>query len=231
MLLTTIRTAFTDRFTSETVDQSRLTRLIASAVSEYSRYNPRLRSTTLSTVADQVEYNLPSDCLWVLECYWWPMGEMFAELRAGAEQAYILQHPSRYHMVSDRVIDDINQSEHIQRTIARWEQRNKILVLGAEPSAGGTDDIALVYAAKHEINAGSTGYDTLPDEDLAIMADLTLSIYLQSRSAELALEPDWAEGLQRVTHHFASANLQAVIVQLRQALEGKYGGSVMGLVR
>jgi len=185
----------------------------------------------MSTVADQAEYDLPDACMWVLECNWWPVGQLFAELRAGAEQAYILNKPSRIHMPSDRVIDDINQSAHIQRMKGTWEQRNRTIVIFPTPTAVGDEDLEIVYAALHIINDAALGYDTLPDEDLSILADLTLATYLQGRATEIALQPDYAEGLQRVTKSSMSGNLTEMIRQLRKGVEGKYGGVGVAVAR
>jgi len=166
----------------------------------------------------------------VLECYWWPTGELFAELRAGAEQAYVLQRPARVHMPSERVIDDINQSAYLSRIIGEWEQRNDTVSITPKPSAS-DDDILLVYAASHLINATATGYDTIPDEDLDIVADLTLAAYLKSRAVELALEPDYAEGIQKITKHFLPGNIANVVKELHRGIEGKYGGTGLAVVR
>ena len=227
MLLTDIQTAVTDRLTTETIVTARLNRFIAAAVREYSRYNPIISSTMLSTVSDQAEYDLSAlNCMQVLECYWWPIGQLFAELRAGAEQAYIMRQPYRYHMPSERVINDINQEAHISRLVGHWELRNQnTLVIYPTPTAASDEDLEIVYTSAHALNVGGTAYATIPDEDLDILADLTFALYLQARISEAALEPDYAEGLQRITTHFIGPNLQAAIRMLKQGVEGKYSGS------
>lgn len=231
MLLSTIREAVIDRFTTETIETERLNRFIASAVREYSRFNPRILGATMTTIADQATYDLPDACLWVIECYWWPIGELFAELRAGAEQAYVITKPSRLHMPSERIIDDINQEAHISRLLGHWEQRNDTIVVFPEPTAAADEDLEIVYAAEHVINVGGTGYDTIPDEDLDIIADVTLASYLQARSTEVVLEADYAEGLQRVTKRFIPGNIRATINELRSAMLGKYGGPGVAIAK
>ena len=233
MLLTTLRTAITtDRLTTETISQERSDRLIASAVREYSRYAPIKSSTTITTVADQEEYDLSDlNCLWVLECQWWPAGQLFAELRSGAEQVYIPSEPSRYHMPSERVINDINQSALIKAMRGTWEQRNQTLVVFPTPSVASSESLEIVYAALHVLNDAETGYDTIPDEDLDIVADLATAVYLQASMSERALESDYAEGLQRVTAHFIPANLRQTIKELRQGVKDKNGGTGVGVLR
>jgi len=233
VLITVIRTAVTtDRITTETIATECLDRMIANAVREYSRYNPVVASTKISTIADEEEYDLSAlNCLWVLECDWWASGQLFAEMRAGAEQMYLLNRTSRYHMPSDRVIDNINQSAHIRATKGTWVQRNKTLIIFPTPASAGDDDLEIVYAALHVLNTAEDGYDTLPDEDLDIIADLTTAVYLQARMNESALEADYAEGLQKLTAHFIPGNLLATTQRLHRGVEGKYGGSGIAIAR
>jgi len=233
VLLTTIRTAITtDRITTETIATERLDRMIATAVREYSRYAPIIDSTFITTVADQTEYNLEAlNCLWVLSCLWWPVGQLFAELHAGAEQVYILNKPSRYHMPSERIIDNINQSAHIHAMQGFWEQRNQTLVISPAPTTAATDNLEITYAALHVLNADETGYDTIPDEDLDILADLATANYLQARMSEIALEADYAEGLQKLTVHYVPGNLRETIKVLRQGVKEKYGGTGVAIAR
>jgi len=134
-------------------------------------------------------------------------------------------------MPSDRVIENINQSAHIDAILGQWEQRNETLVIYPEPTATGDEDIDIVYAAYHVLNDGASGYDTIPDEDLDIMADVTLALYLRARAAEIALEPDYAEGLQRVTKRNIPGNLRDTVRELRKGLIGKYGGQGGAVVK
>jgi len=229
MLTADIVQAFTDVITTETVADARLSRFIAKAIDYYSRYNGIITATTLDIVEDQTIYALPSDCLTVLSCYWWPMGEMFAELRAGAEQAFMLNQPSRYHLISERVIDDINQGEYIDRVVGYWEQRNKTIYIAPEPTANDSDGIVLLYAAKHSLNDAGDGYDYIPDEDLQIVCDLVVAEFLGSKSAEIAFEPDYSEGQSRVTKHFIPKALREHITMLRNSVRDKYGASAVAV--
>jgi len=222
VLIADIAQAFTDLVTTETVVSARLNRFIAKAVDYYSRYNPITTATEIDIVADTTIYNLPADCLTVISCYWWVMGEMFAELRAGAEQAFMLYRPVRYHLISERIIEDINQEQYIGRVVGYWEQRNKTIYIAPEPTAADEDGLVLLYAAKHAINAGGDGYDDIPDEDLAIVADLVVAEFLGSKSAEMIWEPDYSEGQSRVTKHFIPKHLREHITTLRNGVRDKY---------
>jgi len=222
VLIADIAQAFSDLITTETVASLRLNRFIAKAVDYYGRYNPVKTVTELDVVADQTIYNLPADCLTVISCYWWPMGEMFAELRAGAEQAFMLYRPVRYHLISERIIDDINQGEYIGRVVGYWEQRNKTIYIAPEPTANDTDALVLLYAAKHSLNVGGTGYDDIPDEDLGLFTDLVIAEFLGSKSAEMVWEPDYSEGQSRVTKHFIPKQLREYVSLLRDGVRDKY---------
>jgi len=134
-------------------------------------------------------------------------------------------------MPSERVIDNINQEAHIKALQGTWEQRNQTLVIFPEPTAAGTTDLEIVYAAEHVLNDDEDGYDTIPDVDLDIIADLTTATYLQARMTEISLEPDYAEGLQRLTTHFLPSNLRETIRALRQEVKSKYGGTGRAVAR
>jgi len=222
VLIADIAQAFTDLVTTETVVSARLNRFIAKAVDYYNRYNPIITATELDVAADTTIYDLPADCLTVISCYWWPMGEMFAELRAGAEQAFMLYRPVRYHLISERIIEDINQGEYIGRVVGYWEQRNKTIYIAPEPTAADEDGLVLLYAARHVLNDDDDGYDYIPDEDLGLLTDLVVAEFLGSKSAEMAWEPDYSEGQSRVTRHFIPKHLREHITTLRYGVRDKY---------
>jgi len=222
MLLTEITQRFNDMITTEVVAADRLNRFISAAVDYYSRYNPIITAMTIDVVEDQTLYDLPSDCTTVISCYWWPLGELFAELRAGAEQTFMLHRPARYHLISERIIDDITQGAYLERVVGYWEQRNKQIYVAPEPTVADEDGLVLLYAAKHSLNADGTGYDNIPDEDLGIFTDLVLAEFLGSKSAEVAWEPDYSEGQSRVAKHFIPKQLREHITALRNGVRDKY---------
>jgi len=229
MLIADIAQAFTDIITTETVVAARLNRFIANAVDYYSRYNPLITATEIDVESETTIYDLPSDCLVVISCYWWPMGELFAELRAGAEQAFMLYRPVRYHLISERIIEDIDQGEYLGRVVGYWEQRNKTIYIAPEPTANDTDGLVLLYAAKHQLNDDADGYDDIPDEDLYIVRDLVIAEFLGSKSAEMVWEPDYAEGQSRVTKHFIPKHLREHVTELRNGVRDKYSASAIAV--
>jgi len=231
--LTTLRQALTeDRITTETITDARADRAIASAVREYSRYNPRVLSVTLSTIANQAEYSLAAySALGVRDAFWWPGGSITAELLSGSEQVLSAPDEVRYHMPSDRVINNINQSALIAGRRGRWELNGQSLKIFPTPTSNGTDDLEVWYTALHLINAGGTGYDTIPFEDQDIVADLSAANYLRGRLAEMAMEADYAEGAQSITKHYTPANIAAAIAVFTQSARAKYNDSGLAVVR
>ena len=167
----------------------------------------------------------------VLDCFWWPGGNITAELLSGSEQAFVAPDPVAYHQPSNRLINDINQSAQIKSLRGTWEQRNRTIVLFPKPSVAGTDDIVVIIGALHILNVTYSRYDTIPDEDLDIIADLTTASYLSARASEMALEPDYKEGLQSITRHFAVSSIREAITLLNSGLLAKYGGGSVAVVR
>ena len=232
MNLTTIRQAFTDRFTTEIVAEAKLDRFIAAAIRQYSRYNPVVTKVTLSTVAEQAIYDLSAyNVLMVLDCFWWPGGNITAELLSGSEQAFVAPDPVAYHQPSNRLINDINQSAQVKSLRGTWEQRNQTIMLYPEPTIAGTNDLTVIIGALHILNITYSRYETIPDEDLDIIADLTIANYIVSRASELALEPDYQEGLQRMTRHFAVSNIRSAIEMLEHGVVAKYGSGSVAVVK
>jgi hypothetical protein len=107
--------------------------------------------------------------------------------------------------------------------------RNKKLCLSPIPTASGTV-VPVEYARAHGINAGLTGYDSIPDDDLEIIRDLVVAEIVHSRMVQHSIEPDYVEGLQTVTKRFVPGNARQAIQELRSACIAKYGASVVAAV-
>lgn len=222
MRLLGLRTAIQDRYTTESMNIGALDRFIAAAVRFYSRYNPYIKTTTVTTVSNQQKYDLPSDCVDIVDAEWYPLGELYAELQAGAEQIYLLQphRKYRFHQPSDRIIDDIERNAYADRVTGRWEQENKQLVLWPEPTSAGTE-VTVIYTSQHVLSSGA--YSTIPNEDFDLLVNLVFAEILSARGFEMAIEPDYSEGLQRTTKRFVPGNTRIAVRELRQEVIDKYG--------
>ena len=226
MLISAIRTVVRDRWAS--IGITKFARLAASAVRYYSRWNPRVVEATLTTVAGQQFYDLPSGCIGVRRAYWHPSGSPYSTVWANREAIFSLRQPERYFLPSERVIEDINDEAYEHALAGHWEflSGQGQLSITPEPTVAGTE-IAIVYYAEHQINDGATGYDTIPDEDLDIMANLVLAQVIEAEVLAASVSPDYAEGLERQTFRFIPGNAGQVVSDLRRSVRGKYGGATV----
>ena len=232
MDLTDIYTAVRDRLTTESFTASQLNKMIAAGVREYSRWNPLMVDYTFQTEAADNEYDLPDDCLFVLDCWWFPSGELLDE---GEEEDVLslgtLTSLSPYNFPSHRVIDDINKEAANRAARGQWESEkgSRVIKLFPEPTEAGSD-VDIRYASPHVLNEAEDGYDTVPDEDLEILADLVVARHLETRAAEMALEPDYQLAMQRETFRSVPRNAVMMAEQLREGVRQKYGGSGAALI-
>ncbi len=229
MLISSVRLVVLDRW-STSIDTSKFARLVASAMRYYSRWNPRVVETTLTTVADQQFYDLPSGCIGVREAYWHPSGSPYSTVWANREAIFSLRQPERYFLPSERVIEDINEEAYEHALTGRWEflSGQGQLCITPEPTVAGTE-FPVVYYAEHQINAGATGYETIPDADLDILANLVLAEVIEAEVLVASVSPDYAEGLERETFRFIPSNAGQVVSDLRRSGRGKYGGATVGV--
>jgi len=224
MDLATIQQAVRDDW-PETLTTTVLDRRIAAAVREYSRYNPRALSTTLTTVADQAAYTIsvtpPVNGIWFA---FYALSETSVDISEALEA--LLRQPTRYGLTSQYVIEDIKEAAHIGAITGDWEwwPGTSQLVLDPTPTASGLT-VYVTYWTGHVLNTGGTAYATIPDADLNILVDLTLAELLTKPQLEAATSPDYAEGSERVTTHFMGANIAQTIDRLRSGLIAKYGGT------
>ena len=223
MLVSDIVEAVEDQFTTETIDAERLGRLAGLAVKYYSRYNPFEKAGTLSLVADKQDYDLAADCILVRDVDYWPAGEVFGVLRTEEE---LVGGQQRYHFPSDQVIINIERTALVDRQGPRWEQIGSRKVR-LHPAPTAVDTIDYQYYAVHALSADGKEYATVPDEDLEIIRDLALAEVIGSRGLEVTIEPDYAEGLQRVTKGRIPENVRVAVSKLRQGVRDKYGSGVV----
>jgi hypothetical protein len=229
MLLTDIRTAVRDRLTTEDFTTTQLGKMIAAGVTEYSRWNPVMVDDDFDTVAEQNEYDLPDDCLFVADCWWFPGGDIWDEDEAitPASAASL----NDYNFPSHQVIDDINQEAANRVARGQWESErgSRVIKLFPEPGESGLD-VDFRYASPHVLNVGGTGYDTVPTEDLEILVDLIMARHLETRGMEASLEPDYQLAMQRETFRNIPKNTLMFAEQLREKVRQKYGGSGAALI-
>lgn len=230
MLLTTIRQAIADLYTSETFTATKLNRFIALAVNYYSRYNPIPTDYSFTTVADDNNYDMPTGCIGIQKVIYPAISISNISANYGTDFTR-LQHSPVYNEPSLYVIGDINEGAYIDQYKGHWEYRavGNDLIIDPTPAAGTI--VNVTYWKKHTLNGGSTGYDNIPDEDLEIIASLTLAQIMESKALEASLEPDTQEGLEKITVHFIAGTAYSTIDNLRAKVTEKYGaGSAVSTV-
>ena len=223
MLITDISLGVQDLYGK--VNATALNRHIAAAVREYSRWNPRILETTLTTILNTTLYSLASvsNLIGVKDVRYLPEGVYTTESYLLSENVFLSAQPERYHIWSQRVIDDIEQAERIGRLAGQWYYRRATneLKLADNPSAG--DTITLFYYASHVLNGTSTGYDTIPSDDLDIIIDLTLARIYRGLALTAAGQPDYREGQESESFKNVATNIESEIARLKSGVVQKYG--------
>ena len=231
MLLTAIREAVRDVYTTETYTDAQLDRRIASAVRFYSRWNPEIVEYEFDTVADQQYYTLPTACMqdYIERVEYWPTGGISMELNAADEYAFEDPSDYTYDLYSERIIDDIKQQQYISRIVGHYSIDNNQIALWPVPSGG--DVTVTVYYGSVHVTSGVDPletYATIPAEDLDIIRDLTLAQIIQGKGVEFSVEPNYAEGLQRTTKSNIPKNVNATVRALRSECQQKYTRVMVG---
>jgi len=226
MELESIRQAVYDVYAEADADVAKLDRLIAAAVRYYNRWNPLVSDTTLTTVSDQETYDCPDGCTGVVKCVWWPKGEPLYTYTGITAASDI---PTRYRRIlpTERMIDEINRDFERRSGQGYYEYRanQNQLILSPPPSIDG-QTIYLIYRSPHMLNEEGTGYDTIPEEDLSLLRDLTLAEILQAEQVDSAMDIAWAIGLVQETPQSRLPALRQAIKEYRLGVANKYGESV-----
>ena len=226
MLLTAIREAVRDVYTTETFTDIQLDRRMASAVLFYSRWNPYIKEHSFDVVDEQQYYDLPSDCMYdyIERVDYWPSGGISLELSAASDYAFGSPDDEyTYDLYSQRVMADIRQSEYIRRIEGSYFIDNN--QIGLRPVPDGTEvTVYVYYGAAHVVTGLLTlrAYATIPYEDVNVIRDLTLAEIVGGKGLEFSVEPNYAEGLQRTTKSNIPRNVRATVVQLQAGCIAKY---------
>lgn len=203
---------------------------LAAAVTEYSRWNPRILEGTIATIANTSLYSLATftGLSGIKEVRYFEGYTVGSEVHLTQENVHLASNPERRYLWSQRIIEDIEENESVKaaKGYAYYRQATNQLKLANLPAAGG-DTITIYYYAPHVLNTGGTGYDTIPSEDLNIIRDLVLAEFYQDDSFDAALQPDYKEGQESETFSKVSGNVAGVVDRLRASVAIKYSASVL----
>lgn len=201
--------------------------LIPRAVRLYSEWAGVETDTTITTVADQDEYDLPADCVLVTEVEWWPSSSdvLTGDLVAPAivdttqSQGYGYTRPSEF------IINNANRAAVTKQQRGFWRQKNMdTLVLSPEPTAGGLS-VTVTYQATHARTGSgvSRTYATIPDAHLDAIVLLTEAEYLEARASRASWKDDFRQGASSVERGHVPGNLSRHVARLRQRAQRQLG--------
>jgi hypothetical protein len=193
--------------------------LIPWAVRGYSKHAGVEAETTITTVADQDEYDLPADCVLVVNVEWWPSGTdlLIGDVIAPAIVDTTTAQGYGYTRPSEHLIDNINRAAVIDQLRGYWRQKNAdTLVLDPEPTAGGSS-VTVTYIAEHARTGTGANreYATIPDHHLDVIVLLTKAEYLEALAERSSWKDDYKEGATTITRAHVPGNLRKEASRLR----------------
>ena len=220
MLVSEIMTAVRDIVTVS--DDDELKRRIAAAARDYSRYQPERSLTTIETVDDQEEYDLPANTICVTDVCWYPAGNVI--------DAHSLITPIRSRPTSapddpaNRLIDAISKASDEDAVRGDWRYVNDRLWLHPTPASDALEVYVWYVTAHVSSGSGETlAYATIPDRHFDAMVKLTAASVLQAQASVRANQFDYTEGLTKTVKSHIPGNL----VRLAQ----QYRAEALGVIR
>jgi len=144
------------------------------ALKEFNRYLPKQVRATLTLVADQQDYDLPSACMHVWRVYYEPDSTIDTTDVVLEVGDYVY-----FYLPSQAIIWDQMYSQYASRSLGAWEvlqatTSSKILRLYPTPSRA--DTMYYIYTATRALNE-------VPDELETIMIDCILSYVYRSMAS------------------------------------------------
>ncbi len=191
----------------------------------YSRFNPRIITTTMVSTPGQDTYALPGNCVLLIDVLYqdanWVGSLQMSDLsrRRGTSKT----------RPSDLLVRDIEDDSGTYRAWEMWEQEAGNVVF-VDKFGTTVETIALKYTAEHTLNPARDEIETIPSYDADLIVGLLLVEILQSIAIMAASTEDWAEGLQRETSHFIPGNIRLLITSLRRAVLDKYMVRAVGVI-
>lgn len=203
--------------------------LIPRAVRQYSMWNGVEAETTVTTVADQEEYDLPSDCVLVIDAEWWPSGTdvLTGDTVAPAIVDTKTAQGFGYTRPSEHLIDNINRAAVVNQLRGRWRQKNvTTLVLDPEPTAGGLS-VTVEYLKAHAQTGmeSERTYTTIPDHHLDALVMLVKAEYLDALAGRAAQKDDFKQGATTLTRGHVAGEESRQARRLRKRAQSLMGMS------
>lgn len=232
---TSIRTKIsdTDSANYEFTDVD-INNLLISAIRYYSRYNPYYLKSTLTTIADQDVYALPSDCIRVVSHDWrpypgWDTAVAYLSVLYGTTGIVpsgdwsddVL---SKIRQELTARFDAIGAGEAEQITYLTSYSPTGYLILYPTPVNAG-DTVTIRYSAQHPLLSGD--YFTCPAQHVELIEKLVIAEVDEIRARKISTAPDdFAAGTTRFGYRNSASGLIRDAMRLRQEIADIFAGMV-----
>lgn len=206
-----------------------ISRAVSRAVTYYSRLKPHYLETTVTTVADQDTYDLPSECVRVVYCdYRTTTVNEYGELDDYFPYTFgDWNHPALT-MIRQRLMqayDDVGRGYFVTiNSVSSWKA-GKFLVLYPEPDNSG-DTFTVRYSTEHP--KVSDNYTTIPSEHIWCIEDLAVAYLLENRARKTTnLPSQYRSGQTTVSRRGQAELLRQDARELRQGVWDALTGVVI----
>jgi len=210
-------------------DDAAVSRAVDRAVTYYSRLKPHYLETTVTTVADQDTYDLPSECVRVVYCdYRTTTVNEYGELDDYFPYTFgDWNHPALT-FIRQRLMqayDDVGRGYWAVINSASSWKSGKFLLLYPEPDNSG-DTFTVRYSTEHP--KVSDDYTTIPSEHIWCIEDLAIAYLLESRARKMDnLPTQYRSGQTTVSRSGVGGSLRADAKELRQGVHDSLGEVVI----
>jgi len=214
-----VRTLFNDIYQLESLTGTQFARWLARAVRLYSRYNPAVIRDELETEVGKAIYELPDDCMMVKSVLYKP--DSAANDLSLTDGALHRRRGFARNRPSELLVDQWYDQTGLVAPRETWTVESGYIIF--EEGFAAVETLELIYCAEHALDEEGETYDTIPAQDIDILADLVLADILEHKAANVGATEDYAEGLERITVSNIVPNATASVESLRSGLLRKYG--------
>jgi hypothetical protein len=194
-------------------DTTEMSSHLDSAVVEYSRYNPYMKTTTITAVIGQDYYSLPSDCIRLSRVYLTDSDSATSDTISDI-LTDIATHVYDYSEMQWRAQVRDRYSNYGQPLAVMWN--NQLRLYPAPTSDAYT--INVEYEAIHSKDE-SGNYTTIPFNDIDHVESLLVARCLEIVADDMAKRADYSEGQSKVAYSDSAKMLSAAAFRVRSSVK------------
>jgi len=214
--------------TQETFTETEIQDWLAEAVVDYSGYNPYRQKTSLSTVAYQDTYALPTDCEWIINVRMGPSVDLSYLYSTYAYDFFDMWVSVNEVTMNDRALWKIREDAFAffsERNEVTWTplNNNQLLLFPAPLDTGMS--IELKYGSLHAPDT-SGNYPTIPTSDTRQITSLIEATLLDILATNMTLEGNYTQSQTKMQRE--PALLRSRAAGLRLQVQHALGGDVVG---